>query len=141
MATNTAYLLSDIQNFGYELFKNICQYTYLSNIPTSLTNNTTDFMVISTPTTVTDYNAYGKCSLQVEVFVRAKTNGIKDNQKMRNLQKAIFDKIDAFTRLSTNPYHIQYDTNMMFEDFDEKMGFHVSINFFDITIQPITITN
>ena len=137
MATNTAYLLSDIQNFGYETFKGICQYTYLSNIPTALTNNTTDFMVISTPTTVNDNRAYGKCIMQVEVFVRAKTNAIKDNQKMRGFQKAIFDKIDAFTRISTTPYLIQYDTNMMFEDFDEKMGFHVTINFFDITIIKI----
>ena len=137
MALNTAYLPSDIQNFGYGLFNGICQYTYLSNIPTALTNNTTDFMVVSTPTTVSDYRAYGKCTLMVEVFVKSKTNGIKDNQKMRNLQKAIFDKIDAFTRTATNPYIIQYDTNMMFEDFDEKMGFHVSINFFDITIIKI----
>ena len=137
MATNTAYLLSDIQNFGYELFKGICQYTYLSNIPTALTNNTTDFMVISTPTTVNDNSAYGKCTLMVEVFVAAKKGGIKDNQKMRGFQKAIFDKIDAFTRTATNPYFIQYDTNMMFEDFDEKMGYHVSINFFDITIIKI----
>ena len=138
MALNTAYLLSDIQNFGYETFKGICQYTYLSNVPTKLTNNTTDFMVISTPTTVTDFEAYGKCTLMVEVFVQAKNGGIKDNQKMRTLQKAIFDKIDAFTRTASNPYFIQYDTNMMFEDFDEKMSFHVSINFFDITIQKIT---
>lgn len=137
MATNTAYLLSDIQNFGYELFKNICQYTYIANIPTALADKTTDFMVISTPTTTQDYGAYGRCLMQVEVFVQAKKNGIKDNQKMRNIQKAIFDKIDAFTRTATNPYFIQYDTNMMFEDFDEKMGFHVSINFFDVTIQKI----
>ena len=134
MAMNTAYLLSDIQNFGYETFKGICQYTYLSNVPTALSDNTTNFMVISTPTTLTNNRAYGKCTLMVEVFVAAKKGGIKDNQKMRGFQKAIFDKIDAFTRTSTNPYLIQYDTNMMFEDFDEKMGYHVTINFFDITI-------
>ena len=137
MALNTAYLLSDIQNFGYETFKGICQYTYLSNVPTKLTNNTTDFMVISTPTTVTDFEAYGKCTLMVEVFVKSKARGVEDIQKMRTLQKAIFDKIDAFTRNSNNPYFIQYDQNLCYSDYDEKMNFHVSINFFDITIHKL----
>ena len=137
MATNTAYLLSDIKNFGFQLFNGICDETHTTNVPTALKNGTTSFLVVSTPTTLNNNGAYGKCIMQVEVFVQAKPRGIEDLPKMRTLQKAVLDKIDAFTRTSTNPYLIQYDPNMMFSDFDEKMGFHVTINFFDITIIKI----
>ena len=134
---NTAYSLSDIKNFGFQLFNGICDETHTTNLPTALKDGTTSFLVVSTPTTLTDNGAYGKCTLMVEVFVKSKPRGIEDLQKMRTLQNAVLDKINSFTRTATNPYHIQYDTNTMFSEFDEKMGFHVTINFFDITIIKI----
>ena len=142
LLSNLNYNTSDLLAFAKTYFSGICSKTYISNVPKAVLNSTTDFMLISLGSGISDKGDYGNVLLQIDIFVKSRQNGEKDNSKMSTLQNALFTKIREYSREETCPYVITNNSNnTCFEDYDSDSGFHVSINYVSvIIIQPTIIT-
>lgn len=142
LLSNLNYNTSDLLAFATNYFGGICSHTKENNPPKVIPNNWNDFMIISLGSGISDKGDYGNVLLQIDIFVKSRQNGEKDNSKMRSLQNALFTKIREYSRVNTCPYVITNNSNnTCFEDYDNDSGFHVSINYVSvIIIQPTIIT-
>lgn len=140
LLSNLNYNTSDLLAFAKAELGSICTKTYLSNHPKAIPTNLGDFMVISLGSGISDRGDYGNVMLQVDIFVKMRQNGERDNSKMSALQKSLFDTIKAYSREETCSYIMTTNSNnLCFDDFDADAGFHVSINYISIIIIQPTI--
>ena len=131
---NTKFNIPDLENFALNLFKGVCDVTKLTNFPKSLKDNEKSVMVVSVSSSIKDFNAYGRCLLSVEIFVKEKANGLKDNAKMKSLLSAFVTKVNAYTT-GTSDYIMTSNEDLCFSDYDSQKGFHVMVNYLTILIK------
>ena len=131
---NTKFNIPDLEEFAKNLFSGVCDVTVLTNFPKSLKDNQNSVMVVSVASSLKDFNAYGKCLIAVEIFVKEKANGLKDNSKMKSLQSAFITKVNSYSTGTSN-YIMTTNDDLCFSDYDANKGFHVMINYITILIK------
>ena len=131
---NKKFNPEDVEMFAKNLFSGICDVTTTVNFPKSLKDNQNSVLVVSLASPINDLEAFGRCMVSVELFVKEKANGEKDSAKMRALQSSILDKINAYSSDSKD-FIITTDTNLSFSDYDEQKRFHVTLTYITIIIK------
>ena len=130
---NTAYNLSTIQKFMFDYLKGVCTDTYIETIPEALSDKDTDFMVISTPISIDDKDAFGNCIIRVEIFTRSLKRGMKNIPLMQAKEAALITKINSFSNTDEDAtYFLSYQSNI--SDYDNTIKYHVSVYFLTLTI-------
>lgn len=136
MSTNKNYNPIEIQHYLFQLFDDkVSKNTYMTNIPKKLEGIDSDFVVISLPISMRDFDAYGDIRVVVEIFTKADERGLQNNALMRDLYNKYIDILDIENSNDTSPYIICKTNEGSFLDYDENAGFHVIVNNFKLIIK------
>lgn len=133
---NENYNLTEIEAFLYTLLYNkVGKSTYIASLPTKLDSvKDTNFIVISTPTTLTDYDAYGEIKIRIELYAKSLERGLQDNVTLRDMQRKLITELNTFNASKNAKYMLKPNLNT-FSAFDKELGYHIKINFFNLIIK------
>ena len=133
---NKNYNVTEIEGFLYTLLYNkVGKSTYLTSPPIKLDAvKDTNFIVISLPTSLRDYDAYGEAKVRIELFAKSNERGLQDNVTLRDMQNKLITELNTFNALKHSKYILQPSLNT-FMAYDSTLNYHININFFNLIIK------
>ena len=133
---NVNYNTTEIEAFLYTLLYNkVGKSTYLTTPPIKLDAvKDTNFIVISLPTSLQDYDAYGEIKVRIELYAKSDLRGLQDNVTLRDMQNKLIAELNIFNKTKHAKYILQPSLNT-FTAYDSTLNYHVSINFFNLIIK------
>lgn len=133
---NVNYNTTEIEAFLYTLLYNkVGKSTYLTTPPIKLDAvKDTNFIVISLPTSLQDYDAYGEIKVRIELYAKSDERGLQDNVTLRDMQNKLITELNKLNKTKHPKYILQPSLNT-FTAYDKALNYHVSINFFNLIIK------
>lgn len=99
------------------------------SLPDTLSKSVTDMVLIDCGTSIKDLDAYGSGRVRLFLYVKPKTNGMKNVKRMNEMEDAALECIN----MAEHPHYVisRYDT---YTDYDSTHDLHMNVIDINLTI-------